>query len=67
MRQEIEDWRQIPLPSMTWINGILLLAASLYLQSALVVARRQATRVKVLGEETPCQLMFGMIKKPTIQ
>lgn len=53
MRQEIEDWRSIPLPSMIWVNGILLLAASLYLQSALVAARRQASRVKVLGEGTP--------------
>ena len=53
MRQEIEDWRQIPLPSMTWINGILLLAASLYLQLALVTARRQASRVKVLGGGNP--------------
>jgi cytochrome c oxidase subunit 3 len=53
MRQEIEDWRQIPLPSMIWINGILLLAASLYLQSALVTARRQASRVEVLGGGNP--------------
>jgi cytochrome c oxidase subunit 3 len=53
MRQEIEDWRQIPLPSMIWINGILLLGASIYLQSALVTARRQASQVQVLGGETP--------------
>jgi|TARA_B110000914_G_scaffold224752_1_gene243477 cytochrome c oxidase subunit 3 len=52
MRQEIEDWRSMPLPNMLWVNGILLLAASLYLQSALVVARRQATRVKILGRGT---------------
>ena len=53
MRQEIEDWRQIPLPSIIWINGILLLAASLYLQSALVTARRQASQVQVVGGENP--------------
>jgi cytochrome c oxidase subunit III len=52
MRQEIEDWRSIPLPSMIWINGMLLLAASLYLQSALVTARRQ---LKALGERTQSQ------------
>jgi cytochrome c oxidase subunit 3 len=52
MRQEIEDWRSIPLPSMIWINGMLLLAASLYLQSALVTARRQ---LKALGEGTQSQ------------
>jgi cytochrome c oxidase subunit 3 len=53
MRQEIEDWRSIPLPSMVWINGILLLAASFYLQSALVAARRQAVRAQVLGGRDP--------------
>ena len=41
MRQEIEDWRPMPLPPVVWINGILLLAASIYLQAALIVARRQ--------------------------
>ncbi|MDG2406664.1 MAG: hypothetical protein P8M25_17535 [Paracoccaceae bacterium] len=41
MRQEIEDWRPVPLPPVVWINGILLLAASIFLQVALIVARRQ--------------------------
>lgn len=52
MRQEIADWRSISLPSMVWINGILLLAASFYLQSALVAVRRQAEAVQVLGGGT---------------
>ena len=41
MRQEIEDWRSMPLPPVVWINGILLLAASIYLQAALIIARKQ--------------------------
>jgi cytochrome c oxidase subunit III len=46
MRQEIEDWRPMPLPPVVWINGILLLAASIYLQAALIVARRQNRELK---------------------
>ena len=49
MRQEIEDWRSMPLPSIVWINGVLLLAASLYLQSALVAARRRASELEVVA------------------
>jgi len=53
MRQEIEDWRSIPLPNMIWVNGILLLAASFYLQFALVAARREALQVKILEIGAP--------------
>jgi cytochrome c oxidase subunit III len=53
MRQEIADWRSISLPNIVWINGILLLAASFYLQSALVAVRRQAVGAQALGGEIP--------------
>jgi cytochrome c oxidase subunit 3 len=41
MRQEINDWRSMPMPTVVWVNGVLLLAASVYLQFALIAARRQ--------------------------
>ncbi|MDG1935192.1 MAG: cytochrome c oxidase subunit 3 [Paracoccaceae bacterium] len=56
MRQEIEDWRSISLPSMVWINGILLLAASVYLQSALITARRQTLGAQNLAVRSPVQV-----------
>ena len=48
MRQEIEDWRSMPLPPVVWMNGILLLAASIYLQVALIATRRQSRNCKDL-------------------
>ena len=40
MRQELHDWRQVPLPNITWLNTELLIMSSLSLQFSLVIARR---------------------------
>ena len=40
MRQEVTDWRQVPLPNILWINTELLIISSLCLHFALVAARK---------------------------
>lgn len=45
MRQELADWRALPLPRILVLNSALLVLASVYLQSALIAARRNDGRV----------------------
>ena len=45
MRQELSDWRALPLPRILVLNSALLVLASVYLQSALIAARRNDDRV----------------------
>jgi cytochrome c oxidase subunit 3 len=40
MRQEVADWRQVPLPNILWITTELLILSSLFLHFALVAARK---------------------------
>ena len=64
MRQEIEDWRPMPLPPVVWINGILLLAASIYLQAALIIARKQKRDLSYLSPIYRRLIFLRGVKSP---
>lgn len=48
MRQEISDWRTVPLPGVLWLTTGLLITSSVALQLALIAAR-QDQRDRVLA------------------
>jgi cytochrome c oxidase subunit III len=39
MRMDLDDWRQVPLPPLIWVNTVMLVLASVVLQTARVAVR----------------------------
>lgn len=61
MRQEVSDWRSLPLPRILWVNTALLILGSVSLQRALVLARRHDIAGVRLWLGAACIVTIGFL------
>lgn len=61
MRQELADWRSMPLPRIIWVNTGLLILGSISLQFALVAARNGEAGILKFWLGLACVATLGFL------
>lgn len=61
MRQELADWRSMPLPRIIWVNTGLLILGSISLQFALVAARNAEAGILKFWLGLACVATLGFL------